>query len=201
MNDGEPVETFVARRDRERAKHQNGNGMGTPLAMAAQMWPTPTGQDNDQLAGEYDNPKSGTTLGGAVRLWPTPRSITGGAETAERKQELGRTQSGGGDLQAAALWQTPASDSFRSRGGERKDEPGLDQQARSFPQDQPTATDGEQSSLNGPTLRRQLRPAFVEWLMGWPIGWTSLEPLDCASQATGSCPLRHRSHFERCGGN
>jgi hypothetical protein len=42
--------------------------------------------------------------------WPTPRTPTGGPESAERKQELGRTQSGGGDLQAAALsagWPTP----------------------------------------------------------------------------------------------
>ena len=40
--------------------------------------------------------------------WPTPRTITGGAESAERKQELGRTQSGGGDLQAKAQeWPTP----------------------------------------------------------------------------------------------
>lgn len=23
----------------------------------------------------------------------------------------------------------------------------------------------------------QLNPAWVEWLMGWPVGWTSLEPL------------------------
>tara|TARA_Y100000593_G_C4233922_1_gene298471 strand:- start:342 stop:671 length:330 start_codon:yes stop_codon:yes gene_type:complete len=23
----------------------------------------------------------------------------------------------------------------------------------------------------------QLNPAWVEWLMGWPIGWTSMEPL------------------------
>jgi hypothetical protein len=42
--------------------------------------------------------------------WPTPRTITGGAESAERKQELGRTESGGGDLQAAAKqWPTPTA--------------------------------------------------------------------------------------------
>ena len=45
-------------------------------------------------------------------MWPAPRAITGGAESAERKQELGRLESGGGDLQAAALnWSSPkASD-------------------------------------------------------------------------------------------
>ena len=42
--------------------------------------------------------------------WPTPRTPTGGPESAERKKELGRQDSGGGDLQAAALmagWPTP----------------------------------------------------------------------------------------------
>jgi hypothetical protein len=37
-------------------------------------WPTPTAQDNDQVAGEYAT--NGTTLGGASRLtsWATPTS-------------------------------------------------------------------------------------------------------------------------------
>ena len=47
---------------------------------------------------------------GSSLVWPTPRTITGGAESAERKQELGRTASGGGDLQAAVKnWPTPKS--------------------------------------------------------------------------------------------
>ncbi len=33
--------------------------------------PTPTTQDNCQIAGQYDNPKSGTTLGGYTKMWPT----------------------------------------------------------------------------------------------------------------------------------
>lgn len=35
--------------------------------------------------------------------YPTPRTVTGGPESGERKKELGRTKSGGGDLQSAAL--------------------------------------------------------------------------------------------------
>lgn len=77
-------------------------------------------------------------------------------------------------MELAAQWQTPATDSFRSRGGDRKDEQGLDQQARSFlPPDQATQA-GQQSS----ETRRVLNPQFVEWLMGWPIGWTALEPVE-----------------------
>jgi len=29
-----------------------------------------------------------------------------------------------------------------------------------------------------PTKIPPLNPSWVEWLMGWPIGWTSLEPMD-----------------------
>lgn len=50
--------------------------------------------------------------------WPTPRTITGGAESAEsaeRKKELGRIDSGGGDLQAKVQdWPTPTSRDWRS---------------------------------------------------------------------------------------
>jgi hypothetical protein len=38
--------------------------------------------------------------------------------------------------------------------------------------------DGQQSS----ETRRVLNPQFVEWLMGWPIGWTVSEPVE-----TGLC--------------
>lgn len=49
-------------------------------------------------------------LATAARTWPTPRTVTGGAESAARKKELGRDESGGGDLQAAVLnWATPTT--------------------------------------------------------------------------------------------
>jgi len=53
--------------------------------------------------------------------WPTPRTVTGGAESAERKQVLGRTKSGGGDLQATVLiagWVNPSTRDW-------KDSPGM----------------------------------------------------------------------------
>jgi len=54
--------------------------------------------------------------GSSSSQWVTPRAITGGAESAERKQELGRIESGGGDLQAqASNWPTP--DTQNSRDG------------------------------------------------------------------------------------
>jgi DNA (cytosine-5)-methyltransferase 1 len=39
-----------------------------------------------------------------------------------------------------------------------------------------------------------LNPTWVEWLMGWPLGWTDLEPLETAKchsarQPHGRCSL------------
>lgn len=142
----------------------------TGLNTHAHNWPTARREDGESCG---NHPGANDSLTGATRNWPTPRTLTGGGESAERKKELGRTDAGGGHLQAATeLWQTPATDSFRSRGGDRKDEMGLDQQARSH-QDQATPT-GPQSSETSPTLPRRLNPRFVEWLMGFPIGWTEL---------------------------
>ena len=39
------------------------------------------------------------------------------------------------------------------------------------------ASRGEWPTENGSQARGPLNPAWVEWLMGWPIGWAGLEPL------------------------
>ena len=53
------------------------------------------------------------------------------------------------------------------------------------PQDQANQTSGEESLQSDQTLpqhlQRRLNPSFVEWLMGVPIGWTSLKPLETES--------------------
>ena len=58
------------------------NGRGEPNLAAQVMWPTPTGQDNPQVVGQYpDHPKRGTTLGGAVQMFPTPQANEDAAGT------------------------------------------------------------------------------------------------------------------------
>lgn len=62
-----------------------------------------------------------------AEAWPTPRTLMGGPESAERKQALGRTESGGGDLQSAVQardWFTPQGRDWKDTGpsqGNRKD--------------------------------------------------------------------------------
>jgi hypothetical protein len=161
----------------------NHPGAVDSLTGAVKMWPTPT-EDNANNAGGPSRTR-GMLNGGyvdltvAARLWATPQAHDGhGPKTPEQIQVM-RERCGAGVRnlnEDVAMWQTPATDSFRSRGGDRKDEMGLDQQARVFPsshRDHRTP-DGPQSSPNVPTLRRRLNPRFVEWLMGFPIGWTEL---------------------------
>ena len=112
--------------------------------------------------------------------WPTPRTITGGAESAERKQELGRSESGGGDLQSKATeWMTPSVRDF-------KDTPGMastgtnpdgshrersDQLARQvfhcFHLDQPLLKPGEISSSSTPnSLPQWQKPGVADGIGG-----------------------------------
>ena len=50
----------------------------------------------------------------------------------------------------------------------------------------PTGNKGDinEFSINKADRLSKLNPSWVEWLMGWPIGWTSLEPLtECKTLA------------------
>ena len=71
------------------------------------LWPTPMagspGTENYNEAGNTDSSRRTVELAS----WPTPDSMSGGGESAERKKELGRMESDGGDLEAVAHWATP----------------------------------------------------------------------------------------------
>lgn len=148
------------------------------LGAIAAMWATPT-EDNANNAG------GPSRLNGTYRdltvdaiHWRTPthcseNSLRGSGQDPAIRAEQGHAI----NLQdQTSVWQTPGTDSFRSRGGDRKDEMGLDQQARFFPTSLPALQipDGQPSSESVQTSRRRLNPRFVEWLMGFPIGWTEL---------------------------
>ena len=132
---------------------------------ACGYWPTPTAADKRGHAGEYPKTKThheGLTSATAVRKWPTPHA---NASTGPGSQ--GRE--GGDNLQTAVqrggtktrqTWPTPRSgnDAMVGRSGHRAKLQGTELQ----------------------TGRGQLNPDWVAWLMGWPIGWTALEPLEMA---------------------
>lgn len=192
---GEEPATFLARQEREKAKGLNGNGMGTPLAMSAKMWPTPATRDHKGANGP-DHLENGTgrlhldQLPNFVEhLWYTPNVPNGGRTLSEDISPTGMTADGVkrqvGLENQARLWATPRG--IEGEKGGRWQQSGdapkvltLTGQALSLP-DRPISTDGDGSSH----IRRTLNPLFVEWLMGWPPGWTSLALTPPASTGFG----------------
>ncbi len=105
------------------------------------------------------------TLTAQANQWPTPRTITGGAESSERKQELGRMESGGGDLQSAVeTWPTPCKSDDGTRGSMAKDNPkagrALWEEAKNWPS--PRSEDSE-SCGNHPGAKDSLTGATSLW--------------------------------------
>jgi hypothetical protein len=133
------------------------------------LWPTATAGDSKNAANRTatrHNPNSkhhsGTTLVDAVRMWPTP--------TVDDANNV-----------------TRASGQFQS----------LTRAIKMFPT--PTAQDAKNNGAQSQMLRNTkplnaeiggaLNPMWVEWLMGWPIGWA-----DCAVSATDKFQRWLRSH-------
>jgi hypothetical protein len=91
---------------------------GTYLAGAVKQWATPAAFDWntaenkaawEKRAAEQKSkgvnlhlPLKSQAIHEAEKQWAAPKTPTGGPETAKRKQELGRTASGGGDLASQA---------------------------------------------------------------------------------------------------
>jgi hypothetical protein len=126
-------------------------------------------------------------------LWPTPNCPNGGRSVAHVTDWRGRTAYHNGKkvqvgLEAAVkLWPTPTVCGNYNRAGiTPKAGDGLATAVRQWPT--PTAQDAKnngapsQMERNTKPLNAEvggpLNPTWVEWLMGWPIGWTDLEPLE-----------------------
>jgi hypothetical protein len=156
------------------------------------LWPTPRASANEnrqtaltpsQIAGTH-----GLSLCAVVNtpaMWPTVRASDG-------------ERGGRGDLIQAVrgnpnshykLWPTPVANDGEKRGNFDLTNPrnGLAAAAKLWPT--PTVQDSEnngapsQMERNTKPLNAEvggsLNPTWVEWLMGWPLGWT-----DCAASAT-----------------
>jgi len=97
---------------------------------------------------------------------------------------------GGRDLSKdAENWPTPNSneDKYRLQGSSQQSKGLTATVIRRSSQPAPMTPDGQKSSKPS----RRLNPLFVEWLMGWPVGWTELEPVEMASYL-----YKLRSHYE-----
>jgi hypothetical protein len=135
------------------------------------LWPTPTASampcEGTQrimrkkwLAGELSLEEASAIAGRDVRkaqgkvpsMWPTP-TVCG-----NYNRKGASATSGDGLATAVRMWATPTAHNAKETNAP------------------------SESERNSPTLAAQaggsLNPTWVEWLMGWPLGWTDLKPLE-----------------------
>jgi hypothetical protein len=131
--------------------------------MPSHSIPTPTASDHIERKNTTGvlNPETNkaVSLDRWVRFWPTPHANchTGAGEHGE----------GGPNLQTAVkMWPTPSASDNRDRGN------------RSTPAIKRRIEKGKQVmlSMSVSDTSGALNPTWVEWLMGFPLGWTDLKP-------------------------
>ena len=172
-------------------------GSNSRKALKKRQWPTPQtrGFTNDgdlmALANMCENYEEMSRMAYRAadkkkrQYWPTPTSIDAGSGRFN-------TSIGGKPRPTLALmarknlWPTPTvSGNYNRKGASKTAGDGLATAVRRWPT--PTAhmakdTNAPSESLrNQPTLTSlvggKLNPAWVEWLMGWPLDHTDLKPL------------------------
>ena len=158
------------------------------------LWQTPVADDAiNRLSGKF-NSRGEPKLSAQVKMWPTPDAHCW--KTAPRGNGTG-----GGEMLSNTLavrWPKPRANDAEKRGNFDAQNPrnGLPAAVKRYMT--PTASigtkcggrhKGKADTLASQiadlermqqTSTGQLNPPWVEWLMGWPIGWTDLKPLAMA---------------------
>ncbi len=180
----------LARRTRESAS----------LSLA---WPTPTANDwkgSGPTLERKDGQMRGDRLDYATeQLWATPCARDHMPAHSVEYIEAKRAEGHGMKIlpDQVSQWSTPSvadvQGGRKSRSGDRDSELLMNGQADQLCShlDPTTSTVGEAHSRP----RRSLNPHFVEWLMGWPPGWTLLAWTDfgCSGMELSHWKQRMRS--------
>tara|TARA_R100000808_G_scaffold1576_1_gene7038 strand:- start:2199 stop:3098 length:900 start_codon:yes stop_codon:yes gene_type:complete len=180
-------------RRQKLAPHISGSG--------SLSWRTPTDESkHGGTSNPIDIKRKGQTvhLGDQASHWPTPtKSDDGGKVTVNSLQS--------GLIGTASKWRTPMARGWKD-GADLKEKPVMTLGRQTQNWGTPTGRDanegynpklgrdGTQDGLLGRQApqhtmpgqkfyasKRALNPRFVEWLMGFPIGWTDLQPLETLS--------------------
>lgn len=137
-----------------------------------QKIPTPTTQDNVQIRGEggaKGKPTRGTTLGGYVHKFPTPTATEYGSNLGGGAGRVGKERLSLTSMARRNKWPTATATATAYKGWSKNHN-------RANTDDRLDYTVEREASQSGQAGR--LNPQWVEWLMGWPIGWTELKPLE-----------------------
>jgi hypothetical protein len=117
-------------------------------------WPTPTVCGNHNRKGASATSGDGLATAVVARMWPTPNQRdwkdTGATQGNRKSPNLG--------TMVHQSFAPPQARDFRTGSTDRWENP-------------------ERTRNLNDQIGGQLNPNWVEWLMGWPIGWTDLNPL------------------------
>ena len=137
-------------------------------------WPTPRALEPGSTSPGY---RKG--LAETVRHWLTPRATDSGEKQETFQARMAdRTDQAFSSLTAQAkAWPTPMARDW-------KDTPGMKrrktQQVSLSALAYHSGHHAPENETNGAPSQMRLNPAFTEWLMGWPIGWTDFVPVATA---------------------
>lgn len=145
-----------------------GNGGSNGKAkLKAMLWPTPCAMEPEKDLENFQNKRSlpraqrgggqGPNLATAVKIWPTPRSSDGDRTGTAPKPEWNRDLISNRLRDLVQLYPTPTVQDAKNNGA-------------------PSQMERHTKPLNA-VVGGSLNPDWVEWLMGWAIGWTDLKPL------------------------
>lgn len=138
-------------------------------ATGARSWPTPTVADayTGDLKSSQQKPGSmhSVNLVNDVRMWPTPKATDykGSGPRGSKSAEHDLCK---GNLKGAVMYPTPTTGAGMCGGtGNYKQLKALEAAGEITPEECRSTVAGNGGQLN---------PEWVEWLMGFPIGWTEL---------------------------
>jgi len=134
-------------------------------------------QDNLRRAGKLSKAEANTPSGN----WPTPTCADAFTDKLKSDQQKEGPMHSVNLSQAVQIWRTPTVGMLNA---DRAKDP--EYHARKVAKGQTITLADEVKTAEG---GGSLNPDWVEWLMGWPIGWTDLKPLE-----TDKYPPPHRWH-------